>query len=187
MDTAGLENGLPILHMADLGFQKQIYLLSDQQLEDSVNTLIPIDHALPNAFWDSYNAKQTAIGRRACLLLWIASGSRFIPREFQLKATIAILSGQDSLIDVGTGYGKTFCMILPLLLCPDTISIIISPLKRLQAVQVVEFGRYGVRTVAINEDTPNDPSLWKVCLNVLCWSLVMFFLRIFKKGGTRHF
>jgi len=37
-----------------------------------------------------------------------------------------------------------------------------SPLKRLQAVQVLEFERYGIKTVAINQDTPNDPELWKV-------------------------
>ena len=44
----------------------------------------------------------------------------------------------------------------------SSILIIISPLKRLQAVQVLEFERYGINTVAINEDTPNDPELWKV-------------------------
>ncbi len=54
-------------------------------------------------------------------------------------------------------------MILPSLLdSPGTISIVISPLKRLQIVQVLKFERYGLRTVAINEDTPNDPELWKV-------------------------
>ena len=73
------------------------------------------------------------------------------------------MSRQDCLVDVGTGYGKTLCMILPSLLdSPRTISIVISPLKRLQAVQVHEFERYGISTVAINEDTPNDPELWKV-------------------------
>jgi len=97
-----------------------------------------------------------------CLLLWIASGLKFMPREFQLKATIALLSGQDVLVDVGTGYGKMICMILPcLLLYPATISMVISPLKRLQAVQ---FERYGInlKTVSINEDMPNDPALWQV-------------------------
>lgn len=75
---------------------------------------------------------------------------------------IATMSGQDSLIDVGTGQGKTLCMIIPCLLSPETISVIISPLKRLQAVQVLEFERYQIKAVAINEDTPNDQILWKV-------------------------
>ena len=72
------------------------------------------------------------------------------------------MSGQDSLVDVGTGNDKTLCMIIPCLLSPKTISIIISPLKRLQAVQVLEFERYHFKTVAINKDTPYDPELWKV-------------------------
>jgi len=72
------------------------------------------------------------------------------------------MSGKDSLIDVGTGYGKTLCMIIPCLLDPQSLAVIFSPLKRLQAVQVLEFERYGIKTLAINEDTPNDPDLWKV-------------------------
>ena len=69
------------------------------------------------------------------------------------------MSGQDCLIDVGTGYGKTLCMIIPCLLSPNYISIIVSPLKRLQAVQVLEFERYGIKTLAINKDTPSDSEL----------------------------
>ena len=72
------------------------------------------------------------------------------------------MSGRDSLIDVGTGYGKTLCMIIPCLLDPENLSVIFSPLKRLQAVQVLEFEHYGIKSLAINEDTPNDADLWKV-------------------------
>jgi superfamily II DNA helicase RecQ len=95
-----------------------------------------------------------------CALLRAASGEKLVPTEFQVRATIAVVSGQDALIDVGTGYGKT-C----LLDAPGTISIVISPLKRLQAVQVLEFERYGIPTTAINEDTPDDAELWKVWYN----------------------
>ena len=98
-----------------------------------------------------------------CLLLWIVSFSRLVPWGFQLRVIISTMSGQDSLVDVGTGNDKTLCMIIPCLLSPKTISIIISPLKRLQAVQVLEFERYHFKTVAaINKDTPYDPELWKV-------------------------
>ena len=38
----------------------------------------------------------------------------------------------------------------------------ISSLEWLQAVQVLEFECYGIKTLVINEDTPNDPDLWKV-------------------------
>jgi superfamily II DNA helicase RecQ len=92
----------------------------------------------------------------------LASGEKIVPNEFQLRATIAMMSGQDSLIDAGTNYGKTLCIILPCLLDPGSISIVVSPLKCLQAVHVLEFERYGVKTVSINEDTPNDLQLWQV-------------------------
>ena len=72
------------------------------------------------------------------------------------------MSGRDSLIDVGTGYGKTLCMIIFCLLNPESLFVIFSPLERLQAVQVLEFECYGIKTLVINEDTPNDPDLWKV-------------------------
>jgi hypothetical protein len=124
---------------------------------------IPSEMALPTSFWKSYDDDKLAIGLRACLAIWVTSGKRIVPNEFQLTATISLISGQDTLVDVGTGYGKTLCMIIPCLLdSPGLISIVISPLKRLQAVQVLEFERYGIDTVAINEDTPNDPELWKV-------------------------
>ena len=48
------------------------------------------------------------------------------------------------------------------LLDPENLAVIFSPLKQLQVVQVLEFEHYGIKTLAINEDTPNDPDLWKV-------------------------
>ena len=131
-------------------------------LEITFDRLIPPDRALPATFWVPYNDDERHIGLRACLLVWTVTCSKLVPREFQLEATIAIMTGRDSLIDVGTGYGKTLCMIIPCLLDPENLSVIFSPLKRLQAVQVLEFERYGIKTLAINEDTPNDPDLWKV-------------------------
>jgi len=83
--------------------------------------------------------------------------------DFQLRAVIAVMFGQDALIDVGTGYGKTLCMIISCLLdALGIISIIILPLKHLQTVQIIDFEHYRIWTVAINENTLNDPLLWKV-------------------------
>ncbi len=125
--------------------------------------LVPVERRLPVSFWLQYDNEQQTIGLHASLLLWIHSEFQDLPREFQLTATIATMSGQDSLIDVGTGAGKTLCMVIPCLLSPDTMAIIFLPLKRLQAVQVLVFARYQIKAIAINEDTPNDPDLWKVC------------------------
>ncbi|KIK90666.1 hypothetical protein PAXRUDRAFT_151398, partial [Paxillus rubicundulus Ve08.2h10] len=55
---------------------------------------------------------------------------------FQLQASLAILNGKDSIITAGTGSGKTLCIIIPLLLRPQSISITVSLLKWLQATQV---------------------------------------------------
>ena len=131
-------------------------------LQPAFNVLIPADHGPTAAFWAPYNNEERNIGIRACLLVWTVTNFKLVPREFQLEATIAIMTGKDSLVDVGTGYGKTLCMIIPCLLDPENLSVIFSPLKRLQAVQVIEFEKYGIKTLAINEDTPNDPNLWKV-------------------------
>ena len=70
-----------------------------------------------------------------CLLLFRAA-NRKVPRQFQLESMLATMSQHDSIIIAGTGSGKTICMILPLLLDPESISIVISPLKRLQINQV---------------------------------------------------
>ncbi|EIW75800.1 P-loop containing nucleoside triphosphate hydrolase protein [Coniophora puteana RWD-64-598 SS2] len=52
-------------------------------------------------------------------------------------------------------------MILPLVLAhPRKIAITVSPLKLLQQNHVEEFNSYGVRTIQINEDTPDNKELW---------------------------
>jgi superfamily II DNA helicase RecQ len=71
-----------------------------------------------------------------CLLLSKVTNGEKVPREFQLEAALALLTGQDSLIHAATGSGKTLCMVLPALLDPTGVSLVISPLKRLQVLQV---------------------------------------------------
>ncbi|KAF8432233.1 P-loop containing nucleoside triphosphate hydrolase protein, partial [Boletus edulis BED1] len=98
---------------------------------------------------------------RMCLIVFFVTRFAIVPRAFQLQASLATLKGLDSIITAGTGTGKTLCLFIPILLRPNSISITISPLKRLQVTQVSESENYGIRTVAINEDTPNDPGLWE--------------------------
>ena len=124
--------------------------------------IILTDRAPPAAFWVPYNDDERNTGLGAFLLVWTATHSKLASREFQLEATIAIMSGRDSLIDVGTGYGKTLCVIIFCLLNPESLFVIFFPLERLQAVQVLEFECYGIKTLVINADTPNDPDLWNV-------------------------
>ncbi|SJL07927.1 uncharacterized protein ARMOST_11285 [Armillaria ostoyae] len=121
--------------------------------------------SLPDVFWTSLTPTQHCIALRASLLSYLVSNGRIIPRQFQLEATIAMMELRDSLIDVGTGYGKTLCMVLPQLLDPEGISINISPLKRLQTVQAADFLTWGIRALCINEDTPDDSKLWNSIRN----------------------
>ncbi|EAU88691.2 hypothetical protein CC1G_01064 [Coprinopsis cinerea okayama7 len=72
--------------------------------------LIPQERAISTEFWTEFSAKWMLWGLKACMAIFLASGGGIVPREFQLRATMAVCSGFDALIDVGTGYGKTFCM-----------------------------------------------------------------------------
>jgi ATP-dependent helicase YprA (DUF1998 family) len=73
---------------------------------------------------------------KCCLLLSMVTNGEKIPWEFQLKAVLMLLAGNDCLIDAGTGSGKTLCMILPALLDPTAVSLVVSPLKQLQVLQL---------------------------------------------------
>ena len=72
----------------------------------------------------------------ACMIVWVVTKGCVIPHVFQLKVSLAMLHQCDSLIIASIGSGKTLCLLIPLLLCPQSISIMVSPLKRLQLTQV---------------------------------------------------
>ena len=80
-----------------------------------------------------------------CMLLYYASNRNLLPRVLQLRAALAALAGSDSVVKAGTAAGKTICMALVALMHPDTISIIVVPLKRLMANQVCYFTLYTAR------------------------------------------
>ncbi|KAF9463438.1 hypothetical protein BDZ94DRAFT_1124584, partial [Collybia nuda] len=85
---------------------------------------------------------------------------------FQLRACLATHNRHDSLINAGTGSGKTLPIALNLLLNNPTeanISLTISLLKRLQITQENDFNtKYHIPTIAINEETPCDNIYWNV-------------------------
>jgi hypothetical protein len=124
------------------------------------------------------NDDDHTITLKLCLLCWSVSNEIFpkpiCPREFQLRASIAAIKKHDCIVDVGTGYGKTLCTILPHLLLPFSISVVVSPLKRLQVLQVDEFRRWGLSTIAINEDTPDTEEVWNVSRGHLIDILLSF-------------
>ena len=80
---------------------ENICSLSDELLRKEYEAQIPSELAPPSTFWSGYNEKQVKYGLQSCLLLWIASFSKLVSREFQLHAIILTMSHQDSLLDVG--------------------------------------------------------------------------------------
>jgi len=58
------------------------------------------------------------------------------PFEWQLDAAAALLRGEDLVLDVGTGSGKTLVFALPLLLSDTDVIIVVSPLSALMIDQV---------------------------------------------------
>ena len=58
------------------------------------------------------------------------------PFPWQLEIAEAILRGEDVIIDVGTGSGKTLCFALPLLTDETDMVIVVSPLTALMVDQV---------------------------------------------------
>ncbi|KAJ7150362.1 P-loop containing nucleoside triphosphate hydrolase protein [Mycena filopes] len=114
------------------------------------------------SFLLSLAEKDCARVLRACLLVLSVTRGRIVPHQGQLEAGLAALTpGNEISVIARTGWGKTLCIALPLLLQPDTITLTISPLKRLQKMQVKDFiNKFGIPTLAVNEDTPNSPELW---------------------------
>jgi ATP-dependent helicase YprA (DUF1998 family) len=94
---------------------------------------------LPIQYLGGLDDNNRITASRACLLAYAVTSGTQVPRELQLRACLATYHGHDSLIDAGTGSGKTMPIALNLLLddpCDNKISLTISPLKRLQVTQV---------------------------------------------------
>jgi hypothetical protein len=70
------------------------------------------------AFLQSLSKKDCAIVLRACLLVYSLTRGKIVPHQGQLEASLASLSGRDSSVIARTGYGKTLCIAIPLLLEP---------------------------------------------------------------------
>jgi len=133
-----------------------------EALKDIVRTTITLEQRPPAEFLCRISESQQLDVLRGCLLVHILSHGTKVPRAFQLEAILGPLDGRDVVVSSATGSGKTLIMILLLLLRPVEHAILIVPLKRLQQAQLDAFTVFGIRSVIVNEDTPDDPELWKV-------------------------
>ena len=72
-------------------------------------------------------------------------------RPFQEEIIKHILKGQDALIVLPTGGGKSLCYQLPALIF-DGLTVVVSPLKSLMQDQVMQLEQRGIRAVFLNSD-----------------------------------
>jgi hypothetical protein len=93
-----------------------IWKLNLPALECFIDAMIP-GSQLPSAdFLDDLSLTGRATVLKLCLLCWKVTEAferRIVPREFQLRAALATVTKKNSVVDVGTGYGKTLAMIPP--------------------------------------------------------------------------
>ncbi|KAF8825281.1 hypothetical protein HHX47_DHR4000326 [Lentinula edodes] len=96
-------------------------------------------------------------------MCWKVTNCKQIPHELQLKIALAGSKGNDAFVVAGTGSGKTLASVLnQLLVESDEVTVMLSPLKRLQLSHVESIqALYSIETVAINEDTTNDNIFWE--------------------------
>lgn len=161
---------------------------SGEELAQLVSNLRLVER-LPLAFLDGLATEDRITCYRVALLCYCVTLSVQIPREMQLRVVLADQHKQDSLVSAGTGSGKTLPIVLNALLdAPDLqlVTLVISPLKRLQVTQENDFNtRYGLPTVVINEDTPREDAWWTVSYeSARCDNLIAPFRRMY--GTTRN-
>jgi superfamily II DNA helicase RecQ len=129
-----------------------MHALSLAELKGRLRISIPSQLQPGDDFLDALSDVDQIIAIKACLLTWEVSrnfDTQNCLRPWQIEAILASINNvnTNSIINVGTGQGKSLCAILPQLLFPNSVTIVISPLKRLMASQVKEYQYWGIRRV----------------------------------------
>ncbi|KAF8184132.1 P-loop containing nucleoside triphosphate hydrolase protein [Mycena galopus ATCC 62051] len=86
----------------------------------------------------------------------------YVPDDWQIHLIIRILRGYDSIFLAGTGYGKSLVFeAVAVLGGRKKVTIIVCPLKALEADQVNQANEKGISALAINEDNTTDHTVWR--------------------------
>ncbi|KAJ3550829.1 hypothetical protein NMY22_g203 [Coprinellus aureogranulatus] len=110
---------------------------------------------MPNDYLEKLEERERVFSLRVCILVWIASEETIIPKPGQLELVLCFLYDRNSILVAGTCFGKTLTIIIAILLedpADGTVTLVISPLKRLQKTQRDAMAKFGIPTLAINED-----------------------------------
>jgi RecQ family ATP-dependent DNA helicase len=78
---------------------------------------------------------------------------KVLPKKEQLEVVSALARRQDCILIAGCGWGKTLVYFLPLILWPDCIILVLSPLKALAEEQKQKLEIVGIQSIAINGET----------------------------------
>jgi hypothetical protein len=84
-----------------------------ESLRNTVKDVIPLQLMPSVEFIHSLTTNEQEDVLRACLMIFILSNGKMVPRQFQLVGALATLAGRDSKVILGTGTGKTLIMVLP--------------------------------------------------------------------------
>ena len=95
--------------------------------------------SLPEEIVQSWTAKEKRLVLEGFFHLDVVTKGTKAPCLFQLQSMLSILAKKDLVVRAGTGSGKTFCMLLPLLVNRTKIAITITPLKLLQRKHVCHY------------------------------------------------
>ncbi|KAK0195240.1 hypothetical protein F5146DRAFT_1132651 [Armillaria mellea] len=117
------------------------------------------------SFFTALSPTEWSLAWRSCLLVYIASQGAIIPQDDQIQAALWPSQSVDSVVIAPTGWGKTMCILIPLLLFLTTTSITVSPLKHLQLMQAQSFKHLHIQMLPINEDTDHADKVWKDVFN----------------------
>lgn len=86
------------------------------------------------------------------------------PFDWQLRASAALMTGDNVVLDVGTGCGKSLVFQLPLLINKTNINLVISPLSALMIDQVCQ----ELNIMLVNSNLALQASLARLSTVAVC-------------------
>src|SRR4051812_5932980 len=89
-----------------------IRTLALPELSAWYHNLIPVERRVCETFIASLSDQERMEAIRACILVFLLSQGKAVPRDFQLAGALGSLAGRDGIIASGTGSGKTLIMVI---------------------------------------------------------------------------